>query len=345
MGICFSHNEVETHMKRSRHNAKIDTVNKLLLLGAGASGKSTLFRQIEYCYGSGFKPEDREAYKAIIHSHLITSTKVLCKNCVEFGREVQENVLEAKKSILELGHGAVVDQTVAMHIKKLWADPGIQLAYRNREQFQIFDNVDYFMERVDELAASNYQPPNDHIFRARVRTTGIVEMKFEIEENQFKMFDVGGQRNERRKWVHCFDHVTAVIFVAALSAYNEKLYEDRKTARVIEALTLFSEVCKSKWFIKTSKILFLNKKDLFAKKIPDYPLVDYFPDYKGDTKDVEASEAFLRNLFEECGEKGVRIYTHTTTATDTAQIKLVFSAVRDIVIRKSLNESGLSAEC
>jgi hypothetical protein len=31
----------------------------------------------------------------------------------------------------------------------------------------------------------------------------------------------GGQRNERRKWIHCFENVTAVIFVAALSEYDQ----------------------------------------------------------------------------------------------------------------------------
>ena len=35
------------------------------------------------------------------------------------------------------------------------------------------------------------------------------------------MFDVGGQRNERRKWIHCFDNVTAVIFVTAISEYDQ----------------------------------------------------------------------------------------------------------------------------
>ena len=43
------------------------------------------------------------------------------------------------------------------------------------------------------------------------------------------MFDVGGQRTERKKWIHCFDNVTAIIFVIALSEYNLKLAEDGRT--------------------------------------------------------------------------------------------------------------------
>lgn len=40
------------------------------------------------------------------------------------------------------------------------------------------------------------------------------------------MFDVGGQRSERKKWIHCFEGVTCIIFIAALSAYDMVLVED-----------------------------------------------------------------------------------------------------------------------
>lgn len=41
-----------------------------------------------------------------------------------------------------------------------------------------------------------------------------------------RMFDVGGQRSERKKWIHCFEGVTCIIFIAALSAYDMVLVED-----------------------------------------------------------------------------------------------------------------------
>ncbi|CAN0403236.1 unnamed protein product, partial [Hapterophycus canaliculatus] len=81
------------------------------------------------------------------------------------------------------------------------------------------------------------------------------------------MYDVGGQRNERKKWIHCFDNVTAVIFVAALSEYDQCLFEDASTNRMIEAMDLFNEICNNRFFSESSMILFLNKKDLFAEKI------------------------------------------------------------------------------
>lgn len=45
------------------------------------------------------------------------------------------------------------------------------------------------------------------------------------------MFDVGGQRSERKKWIHCFEGVTAIIFCVALSAYDLVLAEDEEMVR------------------------------------------------------------------------------------------------------------------
>ena len=41
----------------------------------------------------------------------------------------------------------------------------------------------------------------------------------------YRMVDVGGQRSERRKWIHCFENVTSIIFLVALSEYDQILFE------------------------------------------------------------------------------------------------------------------------
>ena len=97
-----------------------------------------------------------------------------------------------------------------------------------------------------------------------------------------RMFDVGGQRNERRKWIHCFDNVHAVLFVVAINEYDQMLFEDPTVNRLVESHNLFAEISNSRFFRHTAIILFLNKSDLFAKKIKISNITSAFPDYTGE---------------------------------------------------------------
>jgi len=168
------------------------------------------------------------------------------------------------------------------------------------------------------------------------------------------MVDVGGQRNERKKWIHSFDSVTAVIFVAAISEYNQVLYEDSSQNRMVESLNLFHEVCNSRWFQNTSMILFLNKKDLFEDKIklhdlrqPDPADEDswLFGDYTGGC-DYEPAVSYIVQQYLSLGQGKAKgksqreIYWHVTCATDTGNISTVFNACKEIILRQNLQGSG-----
>ena len=63
--------------------------------------------------------------------------------------------------------------------------------------------------------------------------------------------------------------------------YDLVLAEDEEMNRMIESMKLFDSICNSKWFVETSIILFLNKKDLFEEKITRSPLTICFPEYTG----------------------------------------------------------------
>jgi len=198
-----------------------------------------------------------------------------------------------------------------------------------------------FFGKVRAVVAPDYIPSIDDVMRVRVRTTGIVEQVFTIEGNEFRMFDVGGQRNERKKWIHCFEHVTAVLFVAALSAFDLTLFEDDRVNRMAEALKVFEELLCSPWFKQTSIILFLNKRDLFLEKIKKVKLKTYFPDYMGDNSYDDAVNYIVSIFHQKNTHSDRSIYTHITCATDQSNVQAVFNAVKDIVIRRSLQEGGL----
>jgi len=319
----------------------------LLLLGAGESGKSTLFKQMISIYGKGFSEEDRREYIHIVYTNVIGSMKTLCEQSDELaskgisGTRVDPKNAASKQFVEELKETANVDSKVAANFAALWADAGIQSTYERRSMFQLTDSTGYFLDKIHEVGAEDYVPTEQDVLRSRVRTTGIVENDFSIDGNQFKMFDVGGQRNERKKWIHCFSEVTAVLFVAALSEYDMVLYEDEDTNRMEEALNLFDEICNSRWFKKTSMILMLNKRDLFAEKIQKVPLTKCFPDYPGPNT-YEGATKYIQEQFETRNKNpDKQIYSHITCATDKNNMKVVFNAVKDIVIRRSLQEGGL----
>ena len=108
-----------------------------------------------------------------------------------------------------------------------------------------------------------------------------------------------------------------------------------------EALTLFDSICNSKWFVKTSVVLFLNKIDVFKEKLLVSPLNKYFPDFEGGT-DYDKACSFFEKKFVGLNQSDVKqVYPHLTCATDTQQIKFVMAAVNDIIIQNNLRDCGL----
>ncbi len=111
-------------------------------------------------------------------------------------------------------------------LKSLWRDNGVREAVRRSREFQLNDSAVYYFNSLDRMSAPGYLPTDQDILRSRVKTTGITETTFKVGELTYKLFDVGGQRSERKKWIHCFENVTALVFLVSLSEYDQMLYED-----------------------------------------------------------------------------------------------------------------------
>jgi len=196
-----------------------------------------------------------------------------------------------------------------------------------------------YFAAAKRMGAKDYIPTDQDILRSRVKTTGITEITFPVQDLVYKVFDVGGQRSERRKWIHCFENLNAVVFMVSLSEYDQVLREDESVNRMQESLVLFDSICNSRWFVRTSMILFLNKMDLLADKISRSPLELYLTDYDGPNT-YEAAVSYFRGTFIKCNREAKTIYTHVTCATDTRQIKFVLKAMLDILIKESLRNIG-----
>jgi guanine nucleotide-binding protein subunit alpha len=192
----------------------------------------------------------------------------------------------------------------------------------------------YYFNSIDRMSAQNYLPTDQDILRSRVKTTGITETTFKVGELTYKLFDVGGQRSERKKWIHCFENVTALVFLVSLSEYDQMLYEDESVvcpsfsisflidaqfylpesnARSFNPLRLHMQLkmvrqdfyrrflpllSSPRYLTLSSQILFLNKTYLFAEKLPSSPLGDYFPDFRGgDNYDASCEYLLHRWVF------------------------------------------------
>jgi len=293
-------------------------------------------------YGKGYTEEDRRTYEATVSQNIIYSMQQLINASARFGGQPLGSP-DASAAVKELTQDDVVDGKNVHYFKTLWEDPAIQRTYANRTKFHLNDGAAYFFNKLDTVVTPGYVPSFEDILRARVRTLGIVELAFEVDGNKFRMFDVGGQRNERKKWIHCFEHVTAVLFLGVLSEYDLMLFEDNNVNRMMESLMLFEDICNSPWFKDTSMILFLNKRDLFEDKIKVVPLTvcPAFAQYTGP-QTYEAGVEAIQHVYEARNRnKDKVVYCHVTCATDTNNVKAVFHAVKDIIIRRALGDAGL----
>lgn len=333
---------INTMLKQAR--VRLEGEIKLLLLGAGESGKSTIAKQMKIIHLNGFTDEEKAYYKTIIYNNTVGSMRVLVNAAEELKIGISEKNKEAASRIAnDLGEhfNGVITPDLAQDIKALWADPGIQQTFSRSAEFQLNDSAAYYFDAVDRISKPDYVPSESDVLRSRTKTTGIIETEFHVQGTSFRMVDVGGQRSERKKWMHCFQEVTAVIFCVALSEYDLKLYEDDTTNRMQESLKLFKEICNTKWFSNTAMILFLNKRDIFADKITKSPITACFKDYDGPSTYEACSEHIKQQFINQNENPKKLIYPHLTCATDTNNILVVFNAVKDIVLNITLGEAGM----
>ena len=318
---------------------------KLLLLGAGEAGKSTIFKQIKIIHDDGSFPRDElMKWRDHISSGILSSVKAIIEKATEFGHELtpqnQENaaVIQALKSPQAVG-GSPLPLHVFPRIESIWKDDAILSTLQRRHEFFLPDSTHYFVESLPRIGMPDYCPTKEDVLHCRVKTSAITEFAFSIDDYRFKVIDVGGQRSERRRWIHCFEDVTAVIFVASLAEYDQQLVEQEGVNRMEESLRLFDEVCNSPWFANTSLILFLNKSDIFREKIKHVDLNVAFPDYTGGCDHDQAQQYIERRFLALNRDPASRhVYRHVTCATDTKNIKFVLDVVKNILLEDTMRK-------
>lgn len=286
---------------------------KVLVLGAGESGKSTVVKQLRFIHKSQ-KLNERELkkIKETLAENTFDCFQAMVQAC-EMAKPPIELEDEEDKQTAAFILDDEVDKTVippdkVMALTKLWKSDPIQQIYSKRDTYWLLDSVDYCMENLSRFADPQFTVEEEDVVMARIRTTGIVTTEFDQKNPDakdewsrmihYQVIDVGGQRAERKKWMHCFDDVKAVLFVVNMAGYNMVLFEDPTKNRMQEALELFADTVNKEIFKNTPIFLFLNKKDLFEEKLRTSDLSVCFSDYTGGKVTQNALE-FISQKFRE----------------------------------------------
>ncbi|VDN82206.1 unnamed protein product [Brugia pahangi] len=314
MGLCQSEEEKKLHERskgigREINESAIESAKaiKLLLLSTGDSGKSTLLMQMRILHSSVFTQDEIIKQRLVVFENTIHAMdnilKVMERCSIKFSEPARkdDSVVIAQAISTE---SKSITYEIATAIKNLWQDPAIQNIYERRHDHNLHESAKHFFDSIDRITALDYKPNEQDILLTRIKTTGIVEVHFTIKNIPFRVFDVGGQRSERKKCIHYFEDVSAVIYVAAISEYAEVLFEDNTTNRMVE-----------------------NNPDL-----------TYFP----GPQTYEDSIAFITKSFEALNTNPEKtIYVHQTYATDTSQVQIILDNVIVMVIEKNLKKVGM----
>jgi len=217
--------------------------------------------------------------------------------------------------------------------------------WQKRALVSIIDGHKAFLDDIERIVSPSFKPSMKDVLLARVKTTNVTVERYMIGKTKFEMYDVGGQRSEQRKWIDYFNNVNGVIFVAALSEYDQSLRESKRTNRMVETLELFRSVSMNRAFTNTPIILFLNKVDVLKEKLQYSHIADQkpFEDYTGPKNNFKcAVDYFIGKFREQLIENNYKeSYIHLCTATDTNNIEFVMDTTQDIVLNENLGYAGL----
>lgn len=365
MGVCHSNKATKDSGNGARDiKNKGDATDshaptKLLLLGAGDVGKSTFLKQLNMVYNTGFTQAEKEDFVAIVHTNVMISIQVLLQQLVfpyadnfqlsPQNQQYKDKILHLNQDYHQDEHdGQWIDETLAEEINSLWQDSAIQRIYNSRSEkgthnCSLYDNAGYFLNQVLAVAQKGYVPTNEDIIRCKARTTGIVELALTVDESKkYVLYDMGGQRAERRKWLHCRENVSGVVFFASCSGYDQQLVEDESINRLSEDIKLFQDVLDM--FPAKPVVLVLNKKDLLREKVNDpngRPVSDFHACYNVTGTDVYSytldwiENEFLR-VIKATYERKVTVVQ--CCSTDVNDVKNVFQKIKQVMESHNFGE-------
>lgn len=327
----FQSSNVDAQLEEERRKAALDF--KVLVLGAGESGKSTVIKQLRNVYlgKNAVSRAEIESYTSVLHTNTIQAMKLLIRACETLDIPLADSEEKAQQ-VLDLEDNSRLSSEDACTIKELWNSEPMQAAFARKSEIYFPDAGPYYFENAYRFTETDFLPSEEDIVMARVRTTGMVMTEFDITPTHWRIVDVGGQRSERKKWIRFFDDVEAILFIVNLAGYNQVLFEDQSKNRMIESLELFEQVANYDCFKNTPIYLFLNKKDLFESLLRTRDITCLFPDYDGE-KTTQAQLDYIAKQFQTRLPEGKDLASANFIAARMKRdIKYAFDDVRETLL-------------
>lgn len=331
-------------------------VKRILLLGGGSVGKSTLFKQLVNIFGGGFGDRERAYYLPLLVENVVCQIQDLLAVKHEAVAAICPDLRDAAKLVCEIPEQGLVSSINAKHILEIWKDPSM---VDRLDIVRGLPNPHYVIPRIKNFAEPGYIPSVQDVLAARARTTGIIEHSFSHSfspsspPQQYQVFDTGGERNERKKWVHLYEDNPCVVLVVNLFGYCVTLNEDATVNRMSEDLQLFEEIVNLKHFEESVVCVVFNQKDKFrtaiqrggmvpaqatdgAPKNVDctkiYSLNLLFSDYTGGNDEEKALE-FVHEKFKKFNRRSSHsppVLYFDTNALDTREVAKIFRSLFEL---------------
>ena len=309
-----------------REQARSSQNIKILLLGGSDAGKTTLLKMTRLVWAKGFNAEERSEYRSVIQSNILNGFKMMLEHFHESGLDFRNPRSQRYEDIInqiEAPIGTLQQSVDCIRAwESLWKEDGIQRSYSAGNEYALYENFVRFSGDLVRLLSPDLVPADADILHARLRTTGITESLFQADTKTLQIFDHGGARSERKKWIHTFENYKRLIFVAPLSGYDKCLIEDKSGNQLKEALMLFKSLLSITWFKRSAIFLILNKLDLLLEKIDYDSIRDYWPEYEGSHNDSNSILTFIKNKFLELADeagRSVKVYPCNLTDIDSAR--------------------------
>ena len=282
--------------------------------GFGDSGKSTLLKHLSYMYKK--LPENDELgicndiYKenikqSILYLDMYYPLNLTKKLSHYDGDEVSmEELLEITKK-----------ENFYENYEKVFYSKNSSISLHSRSS----------LNKIVERCSIKEKTSLDCL-QGRIRTTGIIELKFDIGEKKLQVVDVGGSRNEKRKWIHCFVKMNFIFYCINLTHFFKNTYGDYEDNAMEESVALLENYLDSKFLCEKKFVLFFTHLDQFGYDLKKRPTE--FLKFVGVDLDPEklSVEECVELIYQKFVKKDIKIEHYSLNLLDPKQMRSCFDS-------------------